>query len=61
VQPSGILLEGCLFLSVNYSMKKLKKKTKKTKKKKEDINWESHADNFGNSIKRGINKFFSPD
>ena len=42
-------------------MKKLKKKTKKTKKKKEDINWESHADNFGNSIKRGIDKFLSPD
>ena len=39
-------------------MKKLKKKTKK---KKEDINWESHADNFGNSIKRGIDKFLSPD
>jgi len=55
VQPSGILLEGCLFLSVIYGMKKLKKK------KKEDINWESHADNFGNSIKRGMNKFFSPD
>ena len=58
MQLSGILLEGCLFLSVNYGMKKLKKKTKK---KKEDINWESHADNFGNSIKRGMNKFFSPD
>ena len=49
------ILEGCLFLLVSYDMKKLKKK-----KKKKDIDKESPAEDFVNSVIKGIDKFFSP-
>ena len=50
-----LILEGCLFLLVSYDMKKLKKK-----KKKKDIGKESPADDFVNSVIKGIEKFLSP-
>ena len=56
MQPSGILLGGCLFVLVSYDMKKLKKK-----KKKKDIVKESLTDDLVSSVVKGIEKFFSPD